>query len=236
MAASPGSGSVAVPRWLLGLLAGGCLALLLAVVFLLGRLSAGGGAPGAGAEGTASRLAEASTSTGAPAAAVPHNDNGAGGLAAGGEPEGAAPAPADPPSSAPVSGGAEPAVAEYFRQMDELGALVKGTQDPEVMARSILAQGTSGNLDGIDALIATQRTLVQRMQAIPAPPSCREHHDRSVRVMGRGIALLERARGAMGGGDLDGLASLAIEGRAVEQEARALDAMAERLRRGVPPS
>ena len=93
-------------------------------------------------------------------------------------------------------------------------------------------------MGGIESLIATQRSLAVRLQQIQPPPSCSEHHRRSVRLFERAIALLERVRDATAGAGGSDLASVAVEGRAIEEEARAVDALANDLRRaaGLAPA
>jgi hypothetical protein len=123
------------------------------------------------------------------------------------------------------------AVAGYFAQMDALSAEAKAAQDPQAVARTILDQAISGNMSGIDDLLAKQRTLAVRLGQLQPPPACREHHERSVRLFGRAIALLEKTRDAIGGQPAD-IAGTAAEGRAIEAEAKALDALANDIRRG----
>lgn len=136
------------------------------------------------------------------------------------------------PAGAAVDGG----VAAYFAQMDALSAEAKASQDPQAVARTILDQAISGNMSGIDELITRQRTLAVRLGQVQPPPACREHHERSVRLFGRAIALLEKTRDAIGGQPAD-IAGAASEGRAIEAEAKALDALANDIRRsaGLPP-
>jgi hypothetical protein len=132
----------------------------------------------------------------------------------------------------PAGGGPDTAaVAGYFRQMDAVAADRKVSEDPQTLARSVLDQAMSGNTGAIEDLIATQRALEARLRQILPPPSCREHHQRSVRLFGRAIVLLERTRDAMAGQGASALGSVAAEGRAIEEEARAVDALANDLRR-----
>lgn len=218
--------TVALPRWVVGLLVGACAVSVVAVAFLVGRVTARPPAPAAESAETvapsaASGAPEASQL--APSADVPD----AGGTSALG-PAPDAPAPAEP------AGGGGPdatAVAAYFRQMDEVAAEAKTSQDPQALARTILDQTLSGNMGSIEGLIATQRSLEARLGQIVPPPACREHHQRSVRLFGRAISLLERLRGAMTGQGVSDLGGVAAEGRAIETEARAIDALANDLRR-----
>jgi hypothetical protein len=142
----------------------------------------------------------------------------------------------DPVAPLSAGGPVDAGVAAYFAQMDALSAEAKATQDPQAVARTILDQAISGNMSGIDDLIAKQRTLAVRLGQLQPPPGCREHHERSVRLFGRAIALLEKTRDAIAGQPAD-IAGAAAEGRAIEAEAKALDALANDIRRsaGLPP-
>ena len=113
--------------------------------------------------------------------------------------------------------------------------MVAGYRIRKPVARTILDQAVSGNMTGHD-LIAKQGTLAVRLGQVRPPPACREHHDRSVRLFARAIALLEKTRDAIGGQPAD-IAGAATEGRAIEAEAKALDALANDIRRsaGLPP-
>ncbi len=145
---------------------------------------------------------------------------------------------AGPASTGPAAGGQpdDAAVAAYFTRMDAVAAQVKATQDPQALARTILDQTLSGNMSGFEELITTQRALQARMAEVLPPAPCREHHQRSLRLIGRAIALLERTRDAVAGKNTSDLASVAPEGHAIEEEARATDALANDLRRaaGLP--
>ena len=219
--------TVALPRWVVGLLVGACAVSVVAVAFLLGRATAPApsAAPAALAVGSAGSPAPAGAADAPRDAPAQPSDAAA---AAGQEPVSGGAAPAE----SPVGGGPEAAaVAAYFRQMDAVAAEAKVSQDPQALARSVLDQAMSGNTGAIDGLIATQRSLETRLGQIVPPPSCREHHQRSVRLFGRAIALLERTRDAMSGQGASDLGGAATEGRAIEAEAKALDALANDLRR-----
>ena len=226
------STSVALPRWVVGVLVGVCAVSVLAVAFLLGRATArvpqgaptGGNATGP-AQGQGMLSAPRAPSTELPEAGEASDQPLASGPAAGTEP-----AAGGVPDAA--------AVAAYFRQMDAIGAEAKAGQDPQSLARTVLDQALSGNMGGIEGLIATQRALEVRLQQIQPPPSCSEYHRRSVRLFARAIALLERVRDATAGAGGPDLASVAVEGRAIEEEARAVDGLANDLRRaaGLAPA
>jgi hypothetical protein len=243
--ARPASTTVALPRWVVALLVAACAVCLVAVAFLLGRVTAP--APPAAAAGAEETSGPAPTGAGA---SVPDDRP-----APAGSPEAS---PDAPPSSVPVpaeasgqglapassastgpTAGGQPdaaAVAAYFTRMDAVAAQVKATQDPEALARTILDQTLSGNMSGFEELITTQRALQARMAEVLPPAPCREHHQRSLRLIGRAIALLERTRDAVAGKNPSDLASVATEGHAIEEEARATDALANDLRRaaGLP--
>ncbi len=235
----PSSPSVTLPRWVLALLVAACAAGLAGVAFLLGRATAPAPAlaPQAAAVGSDSSLE-------APPTRAPEDVEAA---AAGEEldlPASASPAPLTDVPLPETARGLRPAarrtlaaIAAYFAQVDALGAQARAAQDPRALAQGVLDQALSGNMSGVEGLIATQRALQEKMAEILPPPSCREHHQRSLRLIGRAIALLERTRDAVAGKSPSDLGAMATEGRAIEEEARATDALANDLRRaaGLPP-
>jgi hypothetical protein len=236
------SSSVVLPRSVAWLLAGGCAVCVVAVAFLLGRVTApprqatasdaavaGEAAPAAPGQATPAGAPETSLDV-PPSTKTLELERASTAEGAFGAGRAFAPSPA---------AGGNPdtaAVAAYFAGMDAVAAQVKAAQDPEALARTVLDQTLSGNLSGFDDLIATQRALHARMSEVLPPASCREHHERSLRLIGRAIALLERTRDAVAGKNPSALASIAPEGHAIEEEARATDALANDLRRtaGLP--
>ena len=225
--------TVALPRWVVGLLVGACAVCLVAVAFLLGRVTA----PTPPAAATSAEVATGAGPTGVGKSTPDDHPAPAGASETAGDVPPSV--PASSASAASPAGGdpATAAVAAYFTQMDAVAALAKAGQDPQALARSVLDQTLSGNMNGIEGLIATQRALQTRMGEVLPPRSCREHHQRSLRLIGRAIALLESTRDAVAGKNPSDLASVATEGSAIEQEARAADALANDLRRtaGLPP-
>jgi hypothetical protein len=219
--------TVALPRWVVGLLVAACVACLVAVAFLLGRLTAPARPAASAGFDLAGEPTTARVPDDAPRAAIesaPHE----------GAPEGPADAPATASAGAGLAGVGAPdaaAVADYFRQMEGIAAEARASQDPQALARTVLEQAMSGNMDGIDGMIASQRALEARLKQLVPPPACREHHQRSLRLFGRAIALLETTRDAMTGQGAANLAGMAAEGREIELEARALDTLANDLRR-----
>lgn len=236
----PSSPGVTLPGWALALLVAACATGLAGVAFLLGRVTAPAPAlaPQAAAAGSDSSLED-------PPSRAPED------VEAAVADEELEPLPSaspgsltdvpGPPSDRPrPPGGSDSdpaAVAAYFAQVEAIGAQAKATQDPRALAQGILDQALSGNMSGVESLIATQRALQEKMAEILPPPSCREHHQRSLRLIGRAVALLERTRDAVAGKSASDLGAMATEGRAIEEEARATDALASDLRRaaGLPP-
>jgi hypothetical protein len=229
--------TVALPRWVVGLLVGGCALGVVTVAFLVGRVTApapstapkhiDAGGPRTDAGGAYASRPASGAGADAGAAPSPGPDFGQGLAADAGASSGPA-APAEDRAGAAVDAAA---VVAYFGQMDAVAAEAKTSQDPQALARSVLDQALSGNMGSIDALIASQRSLQTRMAQVVPPPSCREHHERSVLLFARSVALLDRTRSAMTGQGTTDLSSVAVEGRAIEEEARAVDAMANDLRR-----
>ena len=243
--ARPASTTVALPRWVVALLVAACAVCLLAVAFLLGRVTA----PAPPVAATGAEVATGPAPTVAGASALDDRPAPAGSPEASpdarpsrvpepAEAGGQGLASASSASAGSVAGGHPDAaaVAAYFTRMDAVAAQVKATQDPEALARTILDQTLSGNMSGFEELITTQRALQARMVEVLPPAPCREHHQRSLRLIGRAIALLERTRDAVAGKNPSDLASVATEGHAIEEEARATDALANDLRRaaGLP--
>lgn len=217
--------TVALPRWVVGLLVGACAVCVVAVAFLFGRVTA----PAPTAAPRQLEAAGPSTPAGvSDSSRLTPTEGPKDGAAPG---QGVASAP-PAPTAFPAGGSPDTAaVAAYFKQMDAVAAEAKASQDPQTLARTVLEQAMSGNMGAIDGLIATQRGLETRLGQILPPPSCREYHQRSVRLFGRAIVLLEHTRDAIAGPGASDLGSVAAEGRAIEVEARAVDALANDLRR-----
>jgi hypothetical protein len=231
---------MALPRWVVALLVAACAVCLVVVAFLLGRVTA----PAPPAAATGAEVAAGPAPTGA-GASTPDDRPAPAGLSEA-SPDALpsrAPEPAEASGQglapAPVAGSGTPAggrsdaaaVAAYFTRMDAVADIAKAAEDPQALARNVLDQTLSGNMSGIEGLIGTQRTLQARMAEVVPPPPCGEHHQRSLRLIGRAIALLERTRDTVAGKNPSDLVGLATEGSAIEEEARATDALANDLRR-----
>jgi hypothetical protein len=116
-------------------------------------------------------------------------------------------------------------VGHYFEQMDAIQAEAKSTTgDPKALAEALLKQATSGDLQGLDALLETQRGLLARLRAVSAPPPAAAHLQQSVAAVEDGLRLLERTRDALANQDVGGLGTLTAQGQDLERRARAVDA------------
>ena len=140
-------------------------------------------------------------------------------------------APLPPPASpAAVAGRAGQEIARYFADADAIQARAKYWSDPQTLAKTILEQAASGNAGGFDDLIRAQAKARDELARMPVPAECAEHHRRSLAVMGEGLDLLERVKGALSSGDLGGLDGLQEKARDLEREARAIDELARTIR------
>jgi hypothetical protein len=135
----------------------------------------------------------------------------------------ASPAPA---ASAPVS----EEVLRYFEEAEAIQTRAKYWSDPQALAKSILDQTATGNPAEFEALIQAQVTARKDLEHLIVPTACAEHHQRSLAVMGEGVALLERVKNALTSGDLGGLDGLQQSARDLEREARAIDELGKQLR------
>jgi len=144
--------------------------------------------------------------------------------------------PISPPASGPASGGPlsppspdRPQIAAYFNQIDRLEDM--GGGDPQTFANSIVQSMSSGDFSGFDDLLAKARTQRQRLQSIAPPRACVEHHRLALALSTDSVAMLERLKAALVKGDTTGLLTVAAEGRTLETQANQLKAMGEAIRR-----
>ncbi len=217
------------------------IALLVAVGFLAGRASTGGAAP--------SSVVAASTTLTADPAPVTHVAPATGGASA---PDAVAitpnaragPAgsiggtPAAAPSGPPVPPALRPQVAEYFRRMDATQSAAKTWSDPNALAQEILAQAMKGDSSGFDKLVAASALARDGVRAITAPAPCAEHHRLSLALLEEAVVMLSKLRDGVAAGDPAALMAIASSGSALEERARAVDALAASLRAqyGVEPA
>ena len=143
------------------------------------------------------------------------------------------PAPAWP-AAAPPPSAPDPqatAVAAYFTEIEALERQAKYWSNPQELAMSLVGQGAQGDTSGMRQLLETQRSAQSQIEAMNVPSPCREHHRRTVEVMGRALELLETLEAGMASGNLEGLMALTGEARQLEADTRQVDALASQLRR-----
>jgi hypothetical protein len=123
-------------------------------------------------------------------------------------------------------------VARYFAEADAIGAEAKSaTGDPEALAGLILKHATDGDMSELDALLRTQRGLLDRLRAVAAPAPCVEHQRKSVAAVEDGITILERTRDAIVSRDVAGINVLTAQGQDLERRAREVDALGAALKK-----
>lgn len=216
---------------------GGALGLaLLAIAFLLGRLTAAPAASSLAAPQVAtsapvtSGAAEPAT---APASSAPETSE----TASSSIPSpilGAFTAESTPSTAANAAAASVPAeraqIAAYFAQVDRLEDM--GAGDPQAFASSMMQSLSSGDFSGFDELLAKARNQKQRLQATTPPAACVEHHRLALALSGESVTMLEQLKAALMKGDSMALMGIASEGRTLETRANQLKALAEKIKRG----
>lgn len=142
--------------------------------------------------------------------------------------------PATPP--APAAGPAHPSlsadqqqIAAYFNQVDRIEDM--GAGDPQAFAASMVQSMSSGDFSGFDDLLAKARAQRQRLQSISPPRACVEHHRLALSLSADSVAMLERLKTALMKGDSTALMTVATEGKTLETQTSQLKAMADAIRR-----
>jgi len=232
--------TVELPRALVLGLGAGLLLALLAVAFLLGRLTARPAATGTTVGPVAGApAAEAPPGTPAlPPAVLPTTPPGA---SAEGTPA-AIPEEWRALETAPGTGAAAPAagereaVAAYFGQVERLEGSFRSWSDPQSLAMQLVQQGAQGDRRGLDELLATARQARQALGEVAVPPPCREHHAESLALMDAAVDLLGRLGPALAGQDFGALQSLASTAQDLESRTKRLQALDADLRQryGLP--
>ena len=142
--------------------------------------------------------------------------------------------PATPP--APAAGPAHPSlsadqqqITAYFNQVDRIEDM--GAGDPQAFAASMVQSMSSGDFSGFDDLLAKARAQRQRLQSISPPRACVEHHRLALSLSADSVAMLERLKAALIKGDSTALMTVATEGKTLETQTSQLKAMADSIRR-----
>ncbi len=225
-------------RLVIGLAAALGLALL-AIAFLLGRISAKPEVIASPARPAgAAQPASSSNQTAAPSDSIeagaaltallpalepsteaqPSRENGPATL----------PAPAAGPAHPSLSADQQQITA-YFNQVDRIEDM--GAGDPQAFAASMVQSMSSGDFSGFDDLLAKARAQRQRLQSISPPRACVEHHRLALSLSADSVAMLERLKTALMKGDSTALMTVAAEGRTLETQTNQLKAMADSIRR-----
>jgi len=151
---------------------------------------------------------------------------------------GATPARENSPTTLPVpaAGPGHPAlsadqqqIAAYFSQVDRIEDM--GAGDPQALAASIVQSMSSGDFSAFDDLLTKARAQRQRLQSIAPPRACVEHHRLALSLSADSVAMLERLKAALIKGDSTALMTVATEGKTLETQTNQLKAMAEAIRR-----
>ncbi len=231
-----------LPRALVLALGGALLAALLAVAFLLGRLSHSTPPVTTAASPAVSWPPPAGTGT-APAALPPG--------VVGAAPEAPAPAGASgtmpeewralgtgpaATGGAPAAASEREAVAAYFAQVERLESSFRNWSDPQQLAMQLVQQGAQGDRRGLDELLATARQARQAMAEVSPPGPCREHYTESLALMDAAVDLLGRLGPALAGQDFNALQAVAGAGQDLEARTKRLQALDADLRQryGLP--
>ncbi len=143
-------------------------------------------------------------------------------------------APTAGPASAPIKASVpaptdQPQIAAYFNQIDRIEDM--GAGDPQAFATSMMQSVSSGDFSGFDDLLAKARAQRQRLQSIQPPRACVEHHRLALTLSGDSVAMLERLKAALVKGDSTALMTIATEGKALETQANQLKTMGETIKR-----
>lgn len=225
-------------RKLVAALAGALGCALLAIAFLLGRMSAKPERTAAVKPVESAPAAAPSAVTGSSPIRDPTPRPSGGAIEA---------ATADAPAQVPAAPGREdtrasapapsaslasperPQIAAYFAQFERLDDV--GAGDPQAFATSMLQSVTSGDFSGFDDLLAKARSQRDRLRSLSPPRVCAEHHRLSLALSGDSVTMLERLKAALMRGDSTALMTMAAEGRALETQANQLKAMGEAIKR-----
>jgi hypothetical protein len=230
-ARDPGRGDeVRIPRWLLALLIGVSALAIVGLAFVVGYQAARRSpSPAAGpAPGT-------SAPAGPPASGPAYSGSGSGpatGSSAGGVVAAPTPAPGAPLGDAPSQSSPSAAqVSAYFAQTDVIQSAFKEEGDPASFAQRLLMAAANGDTSGLDELVAKQGRLAESLRAIQPPAPCAEHLRRSIDLIERSGRLLKGMRDGIASGDLASLAGMETAARQLEADARAVDALAEDVKK-----
>ena len=121
------------------------------------------------------------------------------------------------------------AIAAYFTQIEHIDDL--GAGDPQAFATSMLQSVSSGDFSGFDDLVARSKSQRERLRSLSPPRACFEHHRLALVLSGDSVAMLERLKAALAKADTTALMTMATEGHALETQANQLKSMGEAIKR-----
>jgi hypothetical protein len=122
------------------------------------------------------------------------------------------------------------AIAAYFASVERFDDA--GIGDPNDFAKSLVDGATSGDYSGFDSLLAKARRQRDVLRGLQAPPACASHHRLALSLSESSVAMLEKLRKALAGGDPTALMSMMGEARDLESQAAQLKTMTEAIKRG----
>ncbi|MFI5184892.1 MAG: hypothetical protein ACHQNV_10865 [Vicinamibacteria bacterium] len=227
--------TVPMPRGLVIALLSALAVSVLAVAFLLGR-ETGRGQPAQPPSTVTERVAASvppapGVATPAPTAQLPASVA-----------QGEVPLPGTPiagplapaVSTTTPSAGRDPlrdAVAAYFGKVEAIQSRAKSWSDPEALARSLLEQGSRGDVSGFDGLAAANAKVRDELRAVEVPEPCREHHRMTLALIDESVSMLERVKSQLQGSDAGSLGQIAESAHDLERKAKDVDAQAAEIKR-----
>lgn len=125
------------------------------------------------------------------------------------------------------------AVARYFEAFHAIQTAGSAAGDREAFATALLSQGAQGDWSELDRIGHDQRSMLDRLQRLSVPASCREYHARALDLMRTSIALLDGVKAAVRSGNAGGLAQLSAQAQRLQAEATEVQALADAVRRQV---
>lgn len=142
------------------------------------------------------------------------------------------PAPAAPPAApSPVPKAADaPELRRYFEQIDRVLAHTAGMGDANQHATELLQQSMNGDSSGFDRLQSETRQALGALRQIRPPSRCGDYHRLLLHQLEESLTLVKELRSASSSLDTSGLQSLAARGHTLQAEADRLKELETRLR------
>lgn len=133
--------------------------------------------------------------------------------------------------SGDVSDEERAAVRAYFAEIDAIQAGPSG-MSPNAYAQQLLAEATTGNSSGFDALLSDLKEAQKKLAHVSPPPPCAEYHALVLSTAGDAQELLTTLRSALGGpGNPEGVESITGMAQAAQEKQARLQKMRAALER-----